>query len=443
MQVVFPKLLPVQQIIENSDARFKVVAAGRRSGKTRYGVIKVTQTALQGGNAWWVAPTYKVARIGWRQLVSVARQIPGAEVKLGDYEILMPGGGRVGVRSDDRDTTGALRGDSLDYVVLDEAAYISEVAWKEALRPALADRQGGAMFISTPKGYNWFYDLFEDAGTRKNWERFHYPTSANPIIPQSELDEALLELGSHVFSQEFEARFVELGGNIFKSEWLQYWEPIEQELNHHNSLRDAESDGDADSPAVPTHVRLMGDARRIVDLRGCVRFLVCDPALSTKQTADYTAMGVFAMTSNRELILLEMIKARMEAPDILKKATEMLRKWNAAVMYFEKVAFQASLIQSGLRQGLPIKPLTPDKDKMSRALALTAPMEAGRVWFPPAVQRGASDVDRELLVFPDGDHDDQVDVMSYAARLLLDVPAGAPKRSAAALAAARTPNIRG
>lgn len=439
LQVTFPKLLPVQQIIENSDARFKVVAAGRRSGKTRYGVIKVMQTALEGGNAWWVAPTYKVARIGWRQLVAVSRQIPGAEVKLADYEILMPGGGRVGVRSDDRDTTGALRGDSLDYVVLDEAAYISEVAWKEALRPALADRQGGAMFISTPRGYNWFYDLFEDAKTRESWERFHYPTSANPIIPKSELDEALLELGSHVFSQEFEARFVELGGNIFKQDWLQYWEPVEES----DPLRGAVLDGEEQNPSTPSYIRLMGDARRIVDLSGCVRFLVCDPALSTKQTADYTAMGVFAMTPSRELILLEMVKARMEAPDILKRAKMLLRKWDASVMYFEKVAFQASLIQSGLRQGLPIKPLTPDKDKMSRALALTAPMEGKRVWLPPAVQSGASDVDRELLVFPDGEHDDQVDVMSYAARLLLDMPASKPKRNATQLTGARTPSIRG
>lgn len=426
LNVTFPKLLPVQQIIEDSDARFKVVAAGRRSGKTRYGVIKVTQTALHGGNAWWVAPSYKVARIGWRQLVAVARQIPGAEIKLADYEIIMPGGGRIGVRSDDRDRTGALRGESLDLVVLDEAAYISEVAWKEALRPALSDRRGGAIFISTPNGYNWFYDLFEAAKTRDNWQTFHYPTSANPIISREELNEAKIELGSHVYSQEYEALFVEVGGNIFKSDWLRYWHPITDEG------LDPTDDDD--------HVRWVKlGPERIVDLNECIKFVVCDPALSTKQTADYTAIGAFAMTRDKKLICLEMKKARMEAPDIIPAVERMRKKWGAGVMYFEKVAFQASLIQHAKRSGLPVRSVRPDKDKVSRALALGAQMENETVWLPPSVQEGASDVDRELLVFPDGDHDDQVDVLAYASHLLLDMPSGRAKKNASTLVSAQVP----
>ena len=113
----------------------------------------------------------------------------GAEVRKVDRQINLPGGGMVGVRS--ADNPDSLRGEGLDYVVLDECAFMSETAWTEALRPALSDRQGGALFISTPKGRNWFWRLYQrglEDGVE--WMAFRFPTSANPHIPPPEIDAA-------------------------------------------------------------------------------------------------------------------------------------------------------------------------------------------------------------------------------------------------------------
>jgi len=83
----------------------------------------------------------------------------GAEVRKVDRQIILPMGGEVTVRSaDDPDS---LRGEGLDFVVMDECAFMQENAWIEALRPALSDRQGRAMFISTPKGRNWFWRIWQ------------------------------------------------------------------------------------------------------------------------------------------------------------------------------------------------------------------------------------------------------------------------------------------
>ena len=144
-----------------SRARFKVLAAGRRWGKSSLGVILALRTGLEGGRAWWVAPTYPIAQLGWRVLKQLSRKIPGVEIREDDRIVRLPGGGEIQVKS--ADNPDSLRGAGLDGVVLDEAAYVKEEAWTESLRPALADRQGWALFISTPNGLNWFHRLYERA----------------------------------------------------------------------------------------------------------------------------------------------------------------------------------------------------------------------------------------------------------------------------------------
>ncbi len=88
----------------------------------------------------------------------LARQIPNADPSESERLIVLPGGGEFQVKS--ADNPDSLRGAGLDGVVVDEAAYVKEEAWTEALRPALSDRRGWAMFISSPNGYNWFHTLF-------------------------------------------------------------------------------------------------------------------------------------------------------------------------------------------------------------------------------------------------------------------------------------------
>lgn len=206
---------PAQAVIHNAPGRFKVLAAGRRFGKTRLGVLECLDVASKGGLAWWVAPSYKISQVGWKPLSRIARRIPGVDVRLGDLEVRLPGGGAVAVRS--ADSAGGLRGEGLNYVVLDEAAFMREDAWTEELRPALSDKLGGALFISTPKGRNWFWSIYmRGLSGDQGWAAFTYPTSANPYIANSEIEAARADLPELVFQQEFEAQFVDMEGSVFR-----------------------------------------------------------------------------------------------------------------------------------------------------------------------------------------------------------------------------------
>ena len=206
---------PGQLEVHNSEARFKVLSAGRRWGKTRLGVNECLDAASKGGRAWWVSPSYKTSEVGWRPLRQIARRIPNAEVRLVDRMVTLPGGGFVAVRS--ADNPDSLRGEGLDYVVMDECAFMQKEAWTEAIRPALSDRQGKALFISTPKGRNWFWEAYQ-RGVREEegWQAWTFPTSSNPYIEASEIEAAKRDLPEMIFRQEYLAEFVDDAGGVFR-----------------------------------------------------------------------------------------------------------------------------------------------------------------------------------------------------------------------------------
>ena len=207
---------PGQHMVHIHQARFKVLAAGRRWGKTRLGVHECMDVAAMGGRAWWVAPTYKMSEVGWRPLRRMGNKI-GAEVSKGDRSIIMTSGGSVTVRS--ADNPDSLRGDGLDFVALDECAFMQEAAWIEALRPALSDRLGSAQFYSTPAGRNWFWKLFmrgqDDA--IPEWMSWQLPTSDNPYIAPEEIEDARLSLPELTFEQEYLAEFLVGEGTVFRN----------------------------------------------------------------------------------------------------------------------------------------------------------------------------------------------------------------------------------
>jgi len=202
--------------IHQHPARHKVVDAGRRWGKTRLAVMECFDVAAQGGRAWWVAPSYKMSEVGWRPMRRIAGQI-GAEVRLGDRLVNLPNGGSIAVRS--ADNPDSLRGEGLDFVVLDECAFMQEQAWTEALRPALSDRKGRSMFIGTPKGRNWFWRLWTKGQDKSDgdWQSWQFPTSDNPFIDPDEIEEARHDLPERIFAQEYMAAFLEDGGGVFRN----------------------------------------------------------------------------------------------------------------------------------------------------------------------------------------------------------------------------------
>ncbi len=177
-------------------------------------MFECLDTASKGGRAWWVAPTYKMAQVGWRPLSSFGYRI-GAEVKKADRQILLPNGGEITVRSADKPDS--LRGEGLDLVVMDECSFITETAWTASLRPALADRKGGAMFISTPTGRNWFWRLYQRGKQGGDWASWTFRTSDNPYIDPAEIEAARLGLPELTFEQEFLAVFLENEGAVFRN----------------------------------------------------------------------------------------------------------------------------------------------------------------------------------------------------------------------------------
>lgn len=206
-----------QEAVAGSDARFRVLCAGRRWGKTRLAVGLGTYEAMRGNRVWWVAPSYKLASVGWRSLRIMASKIEGSEVRLGDRSISMPGGGWLQVRT--AMGVGGLRGEGLDFVIYDECAQGAEESWSAELRPALSDRKGRALFISTPRGRaNWFHGIFQrgQAGA-DDWMSWHFPTASNPYIDPDEIAAARDLLPADVFDQEYMAIFNDAGSSPFEA----------------------------------------------------------------------------------------------------------------------------------------------------------------------------------------------------------------------------------
>ncbi len=194
--------------------RFTIVCAGRRWGKTRLACIILIIVALHNkGIYWWIAPTYKIADIGWALFKGIVRPLR-AQIKEGDRKAILSNGSEIHFKSADNPDN--LRGEGLKGVIFDEAAFTKESVWISIIRPALADNQGWAIFISTPNGKNWFYNLTLQAEDDENWIVFTKPTSDNPYIPAEELEAAQLTTPEYIFKQEYLAEFIDDNLSVFR-----------------------------------------------------------------------------------------------------------------------------------------------------------------------------------------------------------------------------------
>ncbi len=205
-----------QSRVFGSRARFRALNAGRRFGKTHLAALELMASAVnrKGSINWYVAPTYRQAeQIAWAKLKSM---IPAAYIAAkneSDLSIVLRNRSIIALRG--ADNPDSLRGPGLDFVVLDEAAFQKHEAWAEVLRPALSDRLGRALFISTPCGYNWFYDLYCAAKGRDDWAAFQFTTLEGGNVPTSEVESARSELDERTFRQEYEASFEALAGRVY------------------------------------------------------------------------------------------------------------------------------------------------------------------------------------------------------------------------------------
>src|SRR5712692_8248954 len=195
-------------------ARFRVLAAGRRFGKTYLALTELCRAAWSPGRVvWYVAPTYKQAkRIAWAPLKQMTRSYCAAKPNESELRVDLVTGGSIAIRG--ADNYDALRGDGLDFVVLDEYASMASQAWAEVIRPALSDRRGRALFIGTPKGFNHFYDIFQNAANRPDWAAFQFTTEQGGNVAPEELESAARELDERTYRQEFQATFENLAHGL-------------------------------------------------------------------------------------------------------------------------------------------------------------------------------------------------------------------------------------
>jgi phage FluMu gp28-like protein len=166
---------------------------------------------------WWVAPVYQQTERAYRTVLKTLPPDAIAANYKSTWRIELTNGSAIEFKSADRFDN--LRGARVDFLVVDEAAMIDREAWEATLRPTLSDTQGRAMFISTPRGRNWFYELFVRGQDSQypEYESFTFPTSSNPYIEDEEIEEARATLPSNVFRQEYCAEFLEDSAGVFRN----------------------------------------------------------------------------------------------------------------------------------------------------------------------------------------------------------------------------------
>jgi len=213
-------LSQAQDSVAKSTARFRVVVAGRRFGKTHLSIRELCYHAKDPGkDVWYVAPTYKMARqIVWRKLKNKLQDLNWvAKTNETELTITLVNGSVIALKG--ADNYDSLRGVGLDFIVLDEFADIDPEAWYETLRPTLSDKAGKALFIGTPKGIgNWAYEIYQNTqDDAANWQSFSYTTLDGGQVPQEEIDQARKDLDERTFRQEYMATFETFSGRIYYS----------------------------------------------------------------------------------------------------------------------------------------------------------------------------------------------------------------------------------
>lgn len=209
-----PVLHPGQKRVLAEAKRFNVLECGRRFGKTTLGVDLAIDTALDAKPVGWFAPTYKILADAWRELVDATADV--AKPNQQERRLEFVTGGVIESWSLDQPDAGRSR--RYARVIVDEAGIVRDLesAWNGAIRPTLADYQGDAWFLGTPKGHNYFHRLFAkgqqgDAA----WASWRLRTVDNPVISADEVESAKRDMPPSVFEQEYLGIPAEDGGNPF------------------------------------------------------------------------------------------------------------------------------------------------------------------------------------------------------------------------------------
>jgi len=371
-----------RQILADSH-RYRVVACGRRFGKTELGKQAIIRRALVGQVCWWVAPTYLMASDVWRALKVTLAPIPNVAVNAAEHRITLPNGGEIAVRS--AHTPDTLRGAGLDFVVLDEAAFLEPVTWPEVIRPMLLERRGGALFLSTPYGRNWFWGVYSLGldPTQPEWKSYQFPSTANPRISAADLDTIRRTTPERSFRMEYLAEFLEDAGAVFR--------------------------GVTEAASAPYNAVVRGEDRVVA-------------GIDWGREHDYTAVAILN-ASNGQLLALDRFT---EVGWSLQRGrvAALFAQWNVQSAWAEANSIGAPNIEALQAEGLPVYPFTTtarSKPALIEALALALERRELAILPDPVLLHELHSYTLERLPSggfrysaPSGGHDDTVIALALA-----------------------------
>lgn len=389
-------LLKWQQEVFKDQSRFKVIAAGRRCGKSRLSAVTLLIEGIncpEGSSVMYVAPTLGQARtIIWDLLMDLGRPIIKS-AHINNLEITLVNNRKILVRG--ADNPDSLRGVSLTYLVMDECAFIKSEIWEKVLRAALSDKKGRAMFISTPSGRNHFYDWYQlgQSGNDEEWKSWHFTTADNETIDPKEIEAAKRTLSSFAFKQEYLSSFDNAGAGLFKEEWIKFGEE-------------------------PTH----GSWYIAVDLAGFED--VAKNANASKKRLDQSAIAVVKVTEDGKWYVEKIEAGRWDIQTTAVNILKNIREYEPLAVGIERGALKNAVLpylSDLMRKNncyAHIADLTHgNKKKVDRVVwALQGRFEHGRI-----ILNAEEDFDEfvdQLLMFPTPNvHDDLPDALSYIDQL--------------------------
>jgi len=385
------KLLPWQQQVWNDQSRFKVVAAGRRTGKSRLAAWMLIVEALQAdrGNVWYVAPTQGQARdIMWLTLLELGNPVIESS-HVNNMQIKLVNGAVISLKGADRPET--MRGVSLKFVVLDEYADMKPLVFEQILRPALADLKGKSLFIGTPMGRNHFYELYNygEKTDDKEYKSWHFTSFDNPLLDPKEIEAAKKSMSSFAFRTEFMASFEAASGGIFKEEWIKV---------------------DEEEPK---------DGRYFVavDLAGFEN--VAAATTAKKKRLDQSAIAIVKITSDGWWVA-DIEYGRWDIKQTAQKIFDVVRDYEPVCVGIERGALKNAVLPylSDLMRKynsyFRIEDLTHGNKKKTDRItwSLQGRLEHGKITFNEGPWN--SEIIDELMNFPNPQvHDDLIDALSY------------------------------
>lgn len=313
LRLTLPKPHNAQRQVIAEAKRFNVVCCGRRFGKTQLGINRTADPKVLAKPVGWFSPTYKMLLEVWREAVQILEPIT-ARRSAQERRIEFITGGMLEFWS--LDNPDAARGRKYRRIIVDEAAMIANLmdAWNMVLRPTLADYQGDGWFLSTPKGRNGFWRMFEWGQDPHiaDWASWQMPTSANPYIAAGEVEAMRQQMPERVYLQEVQAQFLDDAGGVFRR------------------VRDAATL----TPAQP----YPGG-----------RFVM---GVDWAQRHDFTVLSVMDISTRRQVDIdrFNQIDWSLQR----ERLRAMAEKWNVAAIVAEENSIGSPNIEALQREGLPV-----------------------------------------------------------------------------------------